>query len=880
MGEQPSGTVTFLFTDIEGSTRLWEEWPDEMQVSLAEHDSAVRAAVEAHGGYVFATGGDGFAVAFHRAGDAVDAAVKVQAELAGHLLLRVRMGVHTGEVQERGGDYFGPAVNRAARLMAVGHGGQVLVSAATESLLDEAVPLRDLGEHRLRDLSGSQRVFQVGDESFGALRSVDIVPSNLPTMLTELVGRSSDIEELTDLVLGDRVVTLTGTGGVGKTRLSLAVAAAVSAEFFDGVWLVELAAEADAAGVVRATASALGVEASLDQAGLVEYLRGRRLMLVLDNCEHVLDAAADFVTGVVAGAAGVHVVVTSREPLDVEGEVVRRVRSLGLPDREAGAAAVDGADAVRMFVDRASAASGDFELDATNRAAVVEICRRLDGIPLALELAAARVRGLNPAQIADRLDERFRLLSGGRRGQERHQTLQAAVSWSYDLLDTGEKQLFRRLSVFAASFDLAAAESVSGDGADVFEDLLHLVDRSLVQHDAATGRYRLLETLRQFGAERVVETGEAEEIRDLYIGHFLRLTTNVGPGIKDPERFTEAFATLNAEMDNIAAVAEMLFSDRRWGDLLSLCQSNAVHLVSSGDQGVMRRLTAAVDAGVYGDSEEQVDALAMVAVHSARTASFDLVVQRANECLTLAERTNTPPPAGALVALALVATYQGRFDDYLTHTTAAMNAADRNQDRFLWLQTRSQWLDAHLRVHGYDGNEAIIDEVLRDTSEHPIPHSVAVLAAASTAVLFDRDLTRGLSYLDTVEELSGIPTIHGAWLGMQKAMALTDTDPSAGVTFAVQAARLADRAASLPALQGALLTLGLLATRIDRLDAAQQLCAHTAAFPEAQVIAAFAWVQTETIDALAAAGVATPVAAHELSRQELFAILNDLEAST
>ncbi len=421
--------------------------------------------------------------------------------------------------------------------MAVGHGGQVLVSATTASLLDAAVERRDLGEHRLRDLTAPQRVFQLGDREFAALRSMNAASSNLPTMLTELVGRGESIDELSRLVLAQRIVTLTGTGGVGKTRLSLAVAAAAASEFFDGVWFVELAPVADTAGVARATAAALGVAATVgvDATGLIEYLSGRRLVLVMDNCEHVLDAAADLVDAVVTAAPEVHVIVTSREPLGVDGEVVRRVRSLAVPDDDTDPAAVAASDAVRIFVERASAADGDFALDDSNRAAVVEICRKLDGIPLAMELAAARVRAMTPNQIAGRLDERFRLLSGARRAQERHRTLQAAVSWSYDLLSAEEQRVFRRLSVFPSSFDLAAAEAVVGEPG-ALDEVLHLVDRSLVQHDPGTGRYRLLETLRQFGTDRAAEADEADAIRDRFIDHCCALVADVGPRYEDPRQ--------------------------------------------------------------------------------------------------------------------------------------------------------------------------------------------------------------------------------------------------------------------------------------------------------------------------------------------------------
>jgi hypothetical protein len=422
--------VTFLFTDIEGSTRLWEAAPDAMRSALARHDEIVRSAIEARGGYVFSTGGDGFAAAFARAGDALAAAAEAQSGLAREpwpeaAPVLVRMGLHTGEVEERDGDYFGLAVNRAARLMAVAHGGQIVCSQATAVVAGQAVTLRNLGEHRLRDLNAAEPVFQVSDGVFPPLRSVDLVPTNLPTLRTELIGRRDDIATLSALVERDQLVTLTGTGGVGKTRLALGVAAALAPEFADGCWLVELAPVADGAEVLKTVASAIGATVT-DLDALTAYLSDRRMLLVLDNCEHVLADAADLVDAVLGAAPELHVLTTSREPLGLDGEAVRRVQSLGVPAADAPREDAARAPAVRLFTERAGSVSDTFTIDSTNLGAVVEICHHLDGIPLAIELAAALVRAMPPAEIASRLGERFRLLAGGsRRAQERHRTLLA-----------------------------------------------------------------------------------------------------------------------------------------------------------------------------------------------------------------------------------------------------------------------------------------------------------------------------------------------------------------------------------------------------------------------------------------------------------------------
>jgi predicted ATPase/class 3 adenylate cyclase len=576
MAELPSGTVTFLFTDLEVSTRLWEDHPEAMKVALGRHDEIVRSAFESHRGHVVKATGDGFHGVFHTAHDAIDAALVAQAALSAEAWpetgpLRVRMGIHTGETQERDGDYFGSAVNRAARVMAVGHGGQIVCSRAAIEVAGESFPVRSLGEHRLRDLGAPLELFQVGEGVFPPLRSVDVVPTNLPRVRTELIGRNDDVRALAALVARERLVTLTGVGGVGKTRLALAVAAAVAADFADGCWLVELAPVASGDEVVTVVAGAMRAPAT-DLDALAAYLADRRVLFVLDNCEHVLDAAAELVDVILTGGVDVHVVVTSREPLGLDGEQVRRVRSLSLPDSEATAERARSSAAVRLFSERAAAVSDGFTIDADNVGAVVEICRHLDGIPLAIELAAARVRAMPPTEIARRLDERFRLLAGGpRRSQERHRTLLATVSWSHDQCSDAEKVVFRRLAVFPGSFDLDAAEAVAGDAEiDVVECVLRLVDRSLVDYEPDAARYRLLETLRQYGADRLADAGETALIRERHARWFLALAERAGPGLDDA-RFPAARDELGGELDNLRATADWCVETGQWPELAAMC---------------------------------------------------------------------------------------------------------------------------------------------------------------------------------------------------------------------------------------------------------------------------------------------------------------------
>ena len=680
--QPPSGTVTFLFTDIEGSTQLWESVPDAMRSALERHDALVRAAIEAHGGYVVKTTGDGAHAAFGRAGDALAAAVAMQEALSAEpwpegATVRVRIGVHTGETSERDGDYFGPAVNRAARLMAVAHGGQVVCSQQTAGLAGDVASLRSLGEHRLRDLGAAEQVFQVGDGVFPPLRSVDAVPTNLPTVRTELIGRTDDVTALMELVERERLVTLTGVGGVGKTRLALGVAAALAAGFSDGCWLVELSPVADGDEVLKTVAAAIRAPATTLDA-LVDYLADRRVLIVLDNCEHVLDAAADLVDAIAVAAADVHVLVTSREPLGLDGEQVRRVHSLALPPAEAAPAEAEASAAVRLFAERAAAVSDTFTIDGGNVAAVVEICRHLDGIPLAIELAAARVRAMAPAEIARRLDERFRLLAGGsRRSQERHRTLLATVSWSHDLLTDDEKITFRRLAVFPASFDLTAAEAVAGDGAvDVVDCVLRLVDRSLVMYEPDQDRYRLLETLRQYGADRLAEAGETDEIRERHARYFLAFVERVEPQLNDA-RYAAAYAVFATELDNLRATADWLVESALWVELADICEQLWEYLHQAAPVDGAGWYQYVVNHQSALDQQAAIDALGHAAWSQVMAlGNFALGVELAEQSAALAAENHLPESQWAWAARASVATYTGDHVEAVRCAELALVAAN------------------------------------------------------------------------------------------------------------------------------------------------------------------------------------------------------------
>lgn len=532
----PSGTVTLLFTDIEGSTRRWEEQSAAMSDALRRHDELLRTAIEAYGGYVFKTIGDGFCAAFSRASDAAAAAIDAQRAVATEDWgavggVAVRMALHSGATEERDGDYFGPAANRVARILAIVHGGQIIVSETTALLLRGVMPdqtdLRDLGEHRLKDLAKPEHVWQlvapgVPDTS-RPLTSLASLPNNLPRQVTPLIGRDAVLAEIEPLMLEHPLVTLVGTGGVGKTRLALQAGADLLDSSSDGVWFVDLAPLRDAAPVVNVIASTFSLREEENHSPLdvlTQYLRSRRLLLILDNCEHLVEEAARIADAILRAAPHVRIVATSREPLRIAAEHVYHVPSLTVPSGDAlTSEEVARFGASALFVERARAADAKFALTDENAPIVGEICRRLDGIALAIELAAARLKVMTPQQLAQKLDERFRVLTGGSRtAMPRQQTMRALIEWSYDLLPEQEQRLLCRLAVFAGGWTLEAVQAVCIDGtldALSADDLLSsLVEKSLVVYDVERGnmRYRFLESTRAFALEKLEQTGERETL--------------------------------------------------------------------------------------------------------------------------------------------------------------------------------------------------------------------------------------------------------------------------------------------------------------------------------------------------------------------------------
>ena len=548
-GGPPSGVVTFLFTDIEGSTRRWEADADAMRTALLAHDKVLRTAIEGHDGYLFSHTGDGVVAAFASPMSAVNAAIDAQRELQ----LPVRVGIATGEAELRDGDYFGTVLNRAARVMVAGHGGQILVADSTAGLLS-GVDLLDLGPRRLRDVPIPVGVFQVRAEGlreeFPDLRALDTTPGNLRPATTSLIGRESEVDAITTAVRSHRLVTLTGVGGVGKTRLAVEVAAQLADEFPDGVWVFELAAVTDPAAVPDAVAAVLGITQQPGKTvseSVAAALEGRSRLLVFDNCEHVLDAAADLIEAILARSATVKMLATSREGLRVADEQLWPVPSLDV------LSGVDSAAAI-LFMQRAGAVAPGISLAGAEAGAVVEICHRFDGIPLAIELAASRMQSMTVTELRDRLDDRFRLLVGSRRGLERHQTLRHAVQWSHDLLDDTEKALLARCSVFGGGFDLAAAYAVGGCGDDLatLEVLDALVRKSLLVADRSSGRTRfsMLETIRQFAEEQLVASGAATEARTAHARYFAGREADIMT-LWDSPRQREAYDWFKVELANL-----------------------------------------------------------------------------------------------------------------------------------------------------------------------------------------------------------------------------------------------------------------------------------------------------------------------------------------
>jgi predicted ATPase len=602
-----------------------------MGTALRRHDDILRSAIEGAGGYVFKTVGDAFCAAFETPRQAVGAAVRAQLEVQSESWptakpLRVRIGLHTGVCEERDGDYFGPTVNRTARLEAIAHGGQTVTSGTTAELVDGSLPdgvkLRDLGQHRLRDLGRPEHVFQVDiaglPGGFAPLASLDSpeLPNNLPGLLSAFIGRSAELAAVRSLLTESRLVTLTGAGGCGKTRLALHAAAEQLDTAPDGVWLVELASLTDGSDIPAAMATVLGLP-SRDETSLLAALREQDTLLLLDNCEHLIDAAAKLCDRITRECRRVRILATSREPLGIDGERVYRVASLSLPGADddvtpaSSSASSFSSEAVELFADRARAQDAGFVLDPLTGPLAASVCRRLDGIPLAIELAAARLSSMSLSQVSARLDQRFRLLTGGsRNAMPRQQTLQATVDWSFSLLSGPERATLRRLSVFTGGFELEAAEAVCAvagqvDAFEVLDLVGSLVDKSLVVADHSSGgsvRYRLLETIRQYCAQELLRADGDDtvlQIRARHAEYYLELAEAAAPELSGPSQ-AAWLRRLDPEWENLRAAFGYLADEERAADVLRLGVALERFSLSRGHIEVLHWLRANLDAAHVG----------------------------------------------------------------------------------------------------------------------------------------------------------------------------------------------------------------------------------------------------------------------------------------
>jgi predicted ATPase len=761
----PSGIVTFLFTDIEGSTRRWEADADAMRLALEAHNQALRAAIEAHAGHVFNYTGDGMCAVFTSPRSAVDAAIDAQLALE----LPVRMGIATGEAELRGGEYFGTVLNRTARVMAAGHGGQILIDGGTAGLLS-AVELIPLGPRRLRDITRPVDVYQVQAKGlradFPPLKTEDPTPGNLRRASTSFVGREAEVADVQAALKTHRLLTLTGVGGVGKTRLALEVASRAVNDYADGVWVIELALVGDPGAVPEVIAATMGItqQPGLSMAeSIARTLEGRSRLLVFDNCEHILDAAAEIIDTIFAHSSTVAVLATSREGLRLSDEQLWPVPSL---DVRAGA---DSA-AAKLFVDRAQAVSPGVSLTVPDEAAVVvEICRRLDGIPLAIELAASRMMSMTVTEVRDRLDDLFRLLVGSRRGLERHQTLRHAVQWSYDLLDDPEKGLLTRCSVFAGGFDLAAACAVaaSDDELGTLDLLDALVRKSLVVAQRTFGRTRfsMLETIRQFAEEQLVACDRGEAARTAHARHFARRLADATAMWTAGSRQREAYEWFTVELANLRSAF-------RW---------------SADRDEIDTAATIAVNATFLGYLVEQWEPVAW-----------------AEELIPRAKAVQHPQLAQLYVGASYCAAV-GRVRDFVDYAEAAGAAIESGQFDAVWEE-----LECGVAA-GYNtiGRPDRAVEWCRATiARHPgIPtHSQAVMVVALAVIGATDEAIAASNDMLAVAQSAHNPSLAGAWL-LAYGWARRHADPTAAYEALRQAWTIAEESSNR---QQASITAGLL----------------------------------------------------------------------
>lgn len=805
----PSGTATFLFTDIEGSTALLHRLGTNLYAEvLAEHHRIIRTALAAHGGTEIGTQGDGFFAVFSSPSSCAAAAIDVQRSLgetswpAGETV-KVRMGIHVGEAAETPSGPVGFDVHRAARVAAVAHGGQVVISETAASLLRDSLPegasLQDLGHHRLKDLGRPEHIFQLAaqgmETEFPALRSLDNpeLEHNLPIQLTSFVGREKEVLEVCDLIAETRLLTLAGPAGSGKTRLALQVAAEVLDGTGDGVWLVDLSALNNEEQVAREVAVVLGVREESNRdllETLVDALQYRRLLLVLDNCEHLVDAVAKLAETIVRQCQNVSVLTTSREPLAVAGERVFRVPPLGLPaDTEPTPEEVADSEAVRLFVERSKQHRPDFTMSAANAKTIASVCRHLDGMPLALELAAARIRSMSLEEVERHLGQRFKLLSSrSRTGAARQQTLEAAVAWSYELLNESERLLFTNLSIFPSSFDLSAAKSVGSatgkiDEFEVVDLLESLVDKSLVQTEqgATDLRYRMLESIAHYASDRLNELGTEALLRarESHAAYYLQFAEEAVPKLQGPDQ-AEWMDRMDADLDNFRTAAwflsnhaedgmaplRMVAALRTYWERSGWNPGEAIELARAvlAQPGTQRRSSeraqALIALGIsfenlgdasasraaheegssiakeIGDLGLLVDHLAYLSFQLYRMGEFDSCKEVADEALRLATEVGDAALLGRCHERVAIADSFINADSARAHFASAIRFLERLGDRWRLCRTYNNLASVEMQTGNLAGARASLDAAL-EYAVTPAVRGVVLLNASTIDILED-----------------------------------------------------------------------------------------------------------------------------------------------
>ena len=738
----PSGTVTFLFTDIEGSTKLSQEHPDEMPALLERHNEILSQAIKTHNGYVFQIVGDSFSASFHSASDALNAAMDAQRALQSEAWnpapIKVRMGIHTGTAQlDADNQYSGYKILASTqRIMSAGHGGQILLSSATHELVRDMLPnestLLDLGEKQLKDLLRPEHLYQLNISglvtTFPPLKTLDSYPNNLPTHLTSFIGRENEIAEVGQDLAEHRLITLTGSGGTGKTRLSLQVAADMLDSFPNGVWFVELAPITDPELIPQTILTAIGIKEQDNKAPLdllKEYLQERQTLIVLDNCEHLVSASARVVNELLRAAPRIKVLASSREALGVRGEVSYPVPSLSLPNPKhlPNMEGLSQYEAVRLFIDRALLANPRFEVDKDNAPFIAQICYRLDGIPLAIELAAARVKVLSVEQISKRLDDRFRLLTGGARtALPRQQTLRALIDWSYDILDENERLLLRRLSVFMGGWTLEAAEDVCTgdeiDAIDVLELLSQLINKSLVvvidKSKSGETRYRMLETIRQYARDKLLEIGGGESVRDKHLAYFVKLAEQAEPELYRQDQL-KWLLRLDDEFDNLRGALEWALSSAPEAGLRLLTSLNSYWSV----RGFLHELGEWLPPLL--ESYSQADSLrcrglllysGLLRLLGDLTQAYTLADQSLQLSRGFADKH---AEANSLMALGEVVSNQGDFQRSISFVEQSMAIFQTLEDPFGRVQVAVffNWLQMNISTKDIEQSNAYLLEILK-----------------------------------------------------------------------------------------------------------------------------------------------------------------------